>query len=112
MTPLRKKILEEMTLSGLAEGTQVAYIGAIKGLAKHYKQSPDTLTEQQVRSYLLQLRDNNIARGTFKVAHFGLQFLYENVLNQNWPLFVKKRFVYLSKNVFLKFSPMLKFLPC
>jgi len=112
MTPLRKKMLEEMKLSGLAKGTQVAYIGAIKGIAKYYKQSPDTLTEQEVRSYLLQLRDSNIARGTFKIVHFGLQFLYENVLNKNWPLFVKKRFACLSKNVFLKFFPTLKFLSC
>lgn len=112
MTPLRQTMLEEMKLSGLSAGTQKAYLNVVIKLSQHYNRSPAQLSEQEVRRYLLACRDNNMARGTFKGLHFGLQFLYENVLNKNWPLFVKKRYVNLHKNVCPPSYPMLMFSPC
>jgi hypothetical protein len=41
----------------LSANTQVAYIRAVRGLAKHYRRSPEVLTEAEVRSYLLHLRE-------------------------------------------------------
>jgi hypothetical protein len=36
------------------------------------------------------LRDRGVARGTFKVHHFGIQFFYRHTLDRDWPLFSKK----------------------
>ena len=58
-----------------------------------YRRSPDELSEAEVRSYLVKLRDRGAARGTFKVAHYAIQFLYQHTLGCDWPLFSKKRFV-------------------
>jgi len=41
-------MIEDMTLAGLAAGTQQAYVGAIRGLAARYGRAPDRLTEEEV----------------------------------------------------------------
>jgi hypothetical protein len=49
------------------------------------------LSEDEVRSYLLGLRDRGVALGTFKTNHGGIQFLYRQTLDRDWPLFWKKK---------------------
>jgi hypothetical protein len=93
MTPLRRRMIEDMTLAGLAPRSRDTYIKSIRRLAAHYGRSPDELSEAEVRSYLVKLRDRGVARGTFKVAHYAVQFLYQNTLGYDWPLFSKKRFI-------------------
>ncbi len=49
MSPLRARMIEEMTLAGLAVGTQKIYIQAVRRLAAHCRRSPDELGEEEVR---------------------------------------------------------------
>jgi integrase/recombinase XerD len=91
MTPLRLRMTEDMRLAGLTPGTQAVYLDAVRRLAVHYGRSPDQLSEEEVRSYLLGLRDRGIALGTFKTNHGGIQFLYRRTLDRDWPLFWKKK---------------------
>ena len=92
MTPLRMRMNDDMVSAGLSANTQAAYIRAVRGLAKHYMRSPDLLSEAEVRSYLLHLRDERgVAHGTFQPYHAGIQFLYVRTLDRDWPLFSKKR---------------------
>jgi Phage integrase, N-terminal SAM-like domain len=91
MTPLRLRMIEDMTLAGFTPGTQAVYLDAVRHLAAHYRRSPDQLSEEEVRSYLLGLRDRGVALGTFKTNHGGIQFLYRRTLDRNWPLFWKKK---------------------
>jgi len=44
-------MIEDMTLKGLSARTQQATISGVRGLAAHYKRSPDLLTEEEVTSY-------------------------------------------------------------
>ena len=90
MTTLRSKMIEDMTLAGLAPGTQSNYIQAVRRLAGHYRRSPDQLSEEEVRAYLLGLRERGVALGTFKTYHGGIQFLYRRTLDREWSLFSKK----------------------
>ena len=92
MTPLRVRMTEDMTLAGLAAGTQANYLQAVRRLAAYYRRAPDQLSEEEVRAYLLGLRDRGVALGTFKTNHGGIQFLYRRTLDRDWPLFWKKRF--------------------
>jgi hypothetical protein len=57
MTPLRTRMAEDMKLAGLADKTQEVYLEAVSTLAKHYKKSPELLTEDEVRRYLLDVRE-------------------------------------------------------
>ena len=91
MSPLRQHMIEDMKLAGLSPTTQATYIKAVRALAAHYHCSPDQLSEEEVRSYLLGLRERGVARGTFKTSHYGIQFLYRNTLDRDWALFSKKR---------------------
>jgi hypothetical protein len=92
MTPLRKRMIEDMQLMGLGLRTQTCYVSAVRRLAAHYRRSPDGLSEEEVRAYLIALRDRGVARGTFKHNQHGIQFLYRHTLDREWSLFSKKRF--------------------
>jgi integrase-like protein len=91
MSPLRTRMIEDMTLAGLAAGTQQVYVQAVCQLAAHYRRSPDQLSEEEVRAYLLGLRQNGAARGTFKISQYGLRFLYHHTLGRGWGLFGEKK---------------------
>lgn len=90
MTPLRHRMIEDMRLAGLSEGTQQTYVQAIARLAGVYKQSPEILTEEQVATYLRDMiTKEQAARGTFHVARFAIRFLFGNTLQRDWALLKK-----------------------
>ena len=62
-------------------------------LAAHYRRSPDQLSEEEVRAYILNLREGGAARGTFKANYYGIQYLDRYTVNRDWALFTKKTFV-------------------
>ena len=68
MSPLRARMIKDMILAGLAEGTQHAYVRAVRQLTAFYRRSPDHLSEEDVRRYLLDLRQRGVARSTFQIA--------------------------------------------
>jgi integrase/recombinase XerD len=92
MSKLRNRMIRDMQLAGLAEGTQGEYLRAVRQLAAHYMVSPDRLTERQVEDYLLYLRDElGVAKGTFAPMFAGIRFFYLYTLGYDWPLFTKKK---------------------
>ena len=91
MSPLRAKMIDAMTLAGLAESTQDAYVKAVRRLAAFYRRSPDELSEEEVRAYLLELRRRGAARGTIEIARAGLRFLFCQTLDRVWALFGEKK---------------------
>src|SRR5437867_8152737 len=88
MTPLRTRFLEDMQLHGLSPKTQACYVGAVRSLAKHYGQSPDLITEEQLRQYFLHLTlERKVARTTATIALCGIKFFFQNTLQRNWTAF-------------------------
>jgi integrase/recombinase XerD len=49
MTELRKRMIECLQLRGLSEGTQEAYVQAVRQLAEHYHKSPELISEEELR---------------------------------------------------------------
>ena len=91
MTPLRQRMIDDMRLASFAETTKYVYIQAVRRLAAHYMRPPDVLSEEEVRAYLLHLRDERgAARGTFKTNHGGIRFLNSRTLDRDWALFSQK----------------------
>jgi hypothetical protein len=111
-TPLRRRMIEDMTLAGLATGTRDAYVGAIRSLAARYRRAPDRLTEEEVRTYLLDLRERGAARGTFKIAWFAIKFLFTRTLGSDWALFGKKRSASPSRSGFPTPCPTFRLAGC
>ena len=91
MSPQRQRMIEAMILAGLSEGTQAAYLRAVWQLAKHYRRAPGQLSEEEVRAYLLDLRQRGVARGTFEIARAGLRFFFCQTLDRVWQLFGGKK---------------------
>ncbi len=86
MTPLRRRMIEDMQLRGLSPATQRAYLQAVQSFAQHFGASPDQLTEDHLRQYFLYLRnDKRVARSTMIVALCALKFLFEHTLHRAWP---------------------------
>jgi site-specific recombinase XerD len=90
MSPQRTRMIDDMMLAGLAEGTRKLYVQAVRQLAAHYRRSADLLSEEEVRSYLLGLRQRGVARDTFQTSHYGLRFFYQYTLGCVWELFGEK----------------------
>jgi integrase/recombinase XerD len=92
VSPLRQRMIRDMELAGLTDGTQQTYIGAVVRLQQHYQRRPDRLSEKQVQQYVLWLREQKrVAKGTFQTDWHGLKFFYYRTLGVDWPLFTRKK---------------------
>lgn len=77
MTPLRRKMLNDMIVRGLAENTQQSYLQAVTGLAKYYHRSPDQLSPQEVQDYLIYLsQEQHLKWRSCNAMRHGLRFFY------------------------------------
>lgn len=83
MGALRTKMIEEMKLRNFSPRTEQSYVSAMVGLVKHYRQSPDQLTQDEIRSYLLHLKERGLAPSSRNVAISGLKFFYHQILGWN-----------------------------
>ena len=86
MTPVRQKMIKAMELRNLAKETQRGYLSAVKGLARHYHQSPDHLTKDEIEDYLLYLKnEKGNTSGSCGAVAAGLRFFYTHVTEQPIP---------------------------
>lgn len=84
MTPLRQQLLQELVLRGCAERTQEAYVHQVYQLARHFRQPPERLSNEQVRQYLFHLaRERQLAASSINQAVNAFRFLYERVLHRD-----------------------------
>jgi site-specific recombinase XerD len=74
-----------MQLKGYAAATQAAYVHAVGRLAKHYHKSPELITEEELRGYLLGLQ-KEVAHRTLQIALAGIRFFFETTLQKSWPV--------------------------
>ena len=85
-TALREKMHQDLQLAGLSEGTQGTYFRVLRQLAVHYDTSPDRLSEQQVRDYILYLKnDKKSSSSTLRVAYCAIIFSYSHTVPRDWP---------------------------
>ncbi|WP_088280797.1 site-specific integrase [Ideonella sp. A 288] len=81
MTPLRQRMLDAMTLRGMAARTVEAYIHAMVGLSRYHRRSPDTLSVAEVQQYMVHLhRERRLAFSSVNQAASAFKFFYGVVL--------------------------------
>jgi site-specific recombinase XerD len=84
-TLLRKRMHDDLQLAGLREGTQKVYLRTIRQLAAHFHQAPDRLSEEQVREYLLYLKNGKLlAPSSLNVAACAIKFFYSHTAPGDW----------------------------
>ena len=84
MTPLQQRMIEDMTVRGLAKSTQQVYRRAVRDLAAYYKRSPDTLSARDIQRYLLLLHEERgLMYSTCNTIVHGLRFFYGTSLGRS-----------------------------
>jgi integrase len=80
MTPLRKKMDEDLRLRDLGQSTRNMYLRYVEKFAQYFGKSPDKLGAEDVREFLLHLDLAGYAASTRACYHAALRFLYRETL--------------------------------
>lgn len=86
---IRDQFVRDMQVAGLAPGTQEHYLSCVDRFFKATWLSPGAVTAKDVQTFLIGLRERDVARETFRGYRFALEFLFANTLGRDWPLFKK-----------------------
>jgi len=87
MTPLRRRMIEDMQIRNLAPLTQSSYLLQVSLFARHFGQSPERLGRDEIRAYRLYLaQDKHLAASSISVAVTALRFVYTVTLKQAWTI--------------------------
>ena len=85
MTPLRRRMIEDLTLRNRALKTIEKYTECVAEFARHFHASPENLGPEHVRSYLLHLvQERQVSWSVSNQVRCALQFLYRVTLGQDW----------------------------
>ena len=82
MTPLRKRYIEDLRLKNFSSKTIKVYVHAVAKFARHFGRSPDQLSQQDIREYLVHLMERGVARSTGVVIRNALRHLYTDTLGR------------------------------
>jgi integrase/recombinase XerD len=83
MGALREKMIEEIRLRNFSPRTEKSYVSAMVGLVKHYHRSPDQLTQDEIRCYLLHLKERGLSPSSRNLAISEMKFFYHQCLGWN-----------------------------
>ena len=103
ISPLRQRMIEDMTLRKLAPQTQAAYMRVVKNFARFLGRSPDTASAEDLRHYQLHLVDQGISSGNLNATITGLKFLFATTLERPEAM-AKMRHVYEPRKIPLVLS--------
>jgi integrase/recombinase XerD len=85
MTPLRRRMLEDMQIRNLAENTQSTYLLQVGLFARHFSRSPEALGPEEIRTYQVYLaNEKQLAAKSITIAVSALRFLYNVTLKKSW----------------------------
>ncbi|MBB4373712.1 site-specific recombinase XerD [Bradyrhizobium sp. cir1] len=82
MSPLRQRMIEDMTVRNLSPSTQQSYIYAIAKFSRHFACAPDRLSFEQVRAYQLHLIGQKRSWSHINQVACALRFFYGVTLGQ------------------------------
>src|SRR5712691_6893858 len=87
MTALRQRMLEDMQLRRFSPHTVEAYLRAVTQLAQFYKRSPDRISKEEVRTFLVDVvKRKKAAPSTYNQVRCALVFFYRVTLGREFAL--------------------------
>ena len=82
MSPLRRRMIEDMTIRKLSPKTQQGYIRTIKNLATFLGRSPDKASFEDIRRFQLHLSTSGVSTPMRNQAVAALRFFYRVTLKR------------------------------
>jgi integrase/recombinase XerD len=83
MSPLRRRMIEDMTIRKFAPKTQHDYVQRVKNFAAFLGRSPDTASFEDVRRYQLHLTKSGVGVPTVNQAVSTLRFFFRTTLKRH-----------------------------
>src|SRR5207248_564382 len=83
VSPLRRRMIEDMTIRKFAPKTQHDYVQRIKNFAAFLGRSPDTATFEDVRRYQLHLASSGVGVPTINQTVSTLRFFFRVTLKRH-----------------------------
>ena len=82
ISPLRQRMIEDMSLRHFGEKTQKDYIRAVKNLAIFLGRSPDTASNEDLRLFQLHLAEHRVGAPTMNSTVSALRFFFTVTLDR------------------------------
>ena len=82
ISPLRQRMIEDMSLRHFGEKTQKDYIRAVKNLTIFLQRSPDTASNEDLRLFQLHLAENRVGAPTMNSTVSALRFFFTVTLDR------------------------------
>ena len=76
MSPLRRRMIEDMTIRNLSPATQQSYVHAVSKFSRYFARSPDRLGLEDVRAYQVHLISKGISWASLNQVVCALRFFY------------------------------------
>ena len=82
ISPLRRRMLEDMAISGLREETQRDYIRFVRSFAAFLGRSPDAATAQDIRRFQVHQAESGVQPPTINCSVSALRFFFTVTLDR------------------------------
>ena len=76
ISPLRRRMLEDMTVRNLSPATQRSYVHAVSKFSRFFGRSPERLTLEDVRTFQVHLASKGVAWASLNQTVAALRFFY------------------------------------
>ena len=103
-SPLRQRMIDDMTMRRLNPKTQTAYIRSVKKLAQFLGHSPHSASAEDLRLFQLHLAANGVSNKTINATITGLRFFFEVTL-EDCQILRKMSTVHEPRNLPMILSP-------
>jgi integrase/recombinase XerD len=85
MSPLRRRMIEDMQIRNLAAHTQRVYVEQLVRFARYFRKSPEHLGPAEIRMYLIYLtQERRLSASSIIVTVSALRFFYTVTLKRPW----------------------------
>ena len=82
MSPLRRRMIEDLTVRNLSPATQRSYLYAVTKFSRYFSRSPDRLSVEDVRAFQVHLVSSGISWPALNQTVCALRFFYGVTLGQ------------------------------
>ena len=83
ISPLRRRMIDDMKIRGFASKTQSGYVRAVRDFTTFFDRSPDRASAEDLRRYQLHMRSAGASATSMNTAVSGLRFFFGVTLGRD-----------------------------